>query len=226
MLGPVGQGYKIAIETLNEGRIGIGAQMIGVARGALEAAIGLRQGAEAVRQGDRRVPGRAVPAGPDGDRPRGRAPHGVQRGPAQGRRPAVHPAGRDGQAVQLPGGRPDDLATASSCSAGTATPRSTRRRSTTATPRSARSTRAPATCSCRPSRRRCSSDIPGDAASIGTIRASDNSARAAGDRRHRSNHRSARLLHSVERCRKCLPYRSFGPPRVGVVTPCCDKSLG
>jgi alkylation response protein AidB-like acyl-CoA dehydrogenase len=36
VLGEVGQGYKIAIETLNEGRIGIGAQMIGVARGALE----------------------------------------------------------------------------------------------------------------------------------------------------------------------------------------------
>jgi alkylation response protein AidB-like acyl-CoA dehydrogenase len=38
VLGPVGQGYKIAIETLNEGRIGIGAQMIGVAGGALCAA--------------------------------------------------------------------------------------------------------------------------------------------------------------------------------------------
>lgn len=38
VLGPVGMGYKIAIETLNEGRIGIGAQMIGVATGALEAA--------------------------------------------------------------------------------------------------------------------------------------------------------------------------------------------
>jgi alkylation response protein AidB-like acyl-CoA dehydrogenase len=40
VLGPVGQGYKIAIETLNEGRIGIGAQMIGIAQGALEAATG------------------------------------------------------------------------------------------------------------------------------------------------------------------------------------------
>jgi len=40
VLGPVGQGYKIAIETLNEGRIGIGAQMIGVGQGALEAATG------------------------------------------------------------------------------------------------------------------------------------------------------------------------------------------
>ena len=38
VLGPVGQGYKVAIETLNEGRIGIGAQMIGVAQGALKAA--------------------------------------------------------------------------------------------------------------------------------------------------------------------------------------------
>jgi alkylation response protein AidB-like acyl-CoA dehydrogenase len=36
ILGEVGKGYKIAIETLNEGRIGIGAQMLGVARGAWE----------------------------------------------------------------------------------------------------------------------------------------------------------------------------------------------
>jgi alkylation response protein AidB-like acyl-CoA dehydrogenase len=39
VLGEVGKGYKCAIETLNEGRIGIGAQMIGLARGALEHAI-------------------------------------------------------------------------------------------------------------------------------------------------------------------------------------------
>ena len=39
MLGEVGQGYKVAIETLNEGRIGIGAQMVGVAQGALNAAV-------------------------------------------------------------------------------------------------------------------------------------------------------------------------------------------
>jgi len=39
VLGEHGKGYKIAIETLNEGRIGIGAQMLGVARGALEHAI-------------------------------------------------------------------------------------------------------------------------------------------------------------------------------------------
>jgi alkylation response protein AidB-like acyl-CoA dehydrogenase len=39
VLGEVGRGYKVAIETLNEGRIGIGAQMIGLAQGALDHAI-------------------------------------------------------------------------------------------------------------------------------------------------------------------------------------------
>ena len=39
VVGEVGVGYKVAIETLNTGRIGIGAQMIGVARGALTAAL-------------------------------------------------------------------------------------------------------------------------------------------------------------------------------------------
>ncbi|MDP9268617.1 MAG: acyl-CoA dehydrogenase [Acidobacteriota bacterium] len=39
LLGEKGKGYKIAIETLNEGRIGIGAQMLGVARGAFEYAL-------------------------------------------------------------------------------------------------------------------------------------------------------------------------------------------
>jgi alkylation response protein AidB-like acyl-CoA dehydrogenase len=36
ILGEVGKGYKVAIETLNEGRIGIGAQMVGLAQGALD----------------------------------------------------------------------------------------------------------------------------------------------------------------------------------------------
>jgi butyryl-CoA dehydrogenase/short/branched chain acyl-CoA dehydrogenase len=39
VLGEIGKGYKIAIETLNEGRIGIGAQMVGLAQGALDCAI-------------------------------------------------------------------------------------------------------------------------------------------------------------------------------------------
>jgi alkylation response protein AidB-like acyl-CoA dehydrogenase len=39
VIGEVGKGYKVAIETLNEGRIGIGAQMLGLAAGALEHAV-------------------------------------------------------------------------------------------------------------------------------------------------------------------------------------------
>lgn len=37
MVGEVGKGYKYAIEILNEGRIGIGAQMLGIAQGAMDA---------------------------------------------------------------------------------------------------------------------------------------------------------------------------------------------
>ena len=47
VLGEVGKGYKVAIETLNEGRIGIGAQMVGCASGAFEAALGYAQEREA-----------------------------------------------------------------------------------------------------------------------------------------------------------------------------------
>jgi alkylation response protein AidB-like acyl-CoA dehydrogenase len=39
VLGEVGKGYKTAIETLNEGRIGIGAQMVGICQGALDATV-------------------------------------------------------------------------------------------------------------------------------------------------------------------------------------------
>ncbi len=39
VLGETGKGYKVAIETLNEGRIGIGAQMVGLAQGALDHAV-------------------------------------------------------------------------------------------------------------------------------------------------------------------------------------------
>jgi len=39
VLGMVGKGYKVSIETLNEGRIGIGAQMVGVAQGAIDHAL-------------------------------------------------------------------------------------------------------------------------------------------------------------------------------------------
>lgn len=43
VLGEPGKGYKVAMETLNEGRIGIGAQMVGIAQGALDAALDYTQ---------------------------------------------------------------------------------------------------------------------------------------------------------------------------------------
>jgi alkylation response protein AidB-like acyl-CoA dehydrogenase len=43
VVGEVGKGYKIAIETLNEGRIGIGAQMVGLAQGALDHSLAYSQ---------------------------------------------------------------------------------------------------------------------------------------------------------------------------------------
>lgn len=46
VIGEIGKGYKIAIETLNEGRIGIGAQMVGIAQGAYEAALSYVQSRE------------------------------------------------------------------------------------------------------------------------------------------------------------------------------------
>jgi len=47
VLGEVGKGYRVAIETLNEGRIGIGAQMVGCAQGSLDAALAYSQEREA-----------------------------------------------------------------------------------------------------------------------------------------------------------------------------------
>jgi alkylation response protein AidB-like acyl-CoA dehydrogenase len=47
VLGEEGRGYRVAIETLNEGRIGIGAQMAGLARGAFDLALGYAHEREA-----------------------------------------------------------------------------------------------------------------------------------------------------------------------------------
>ncbi len=88
VLGEVGKGYKIAIETLNEGRIGIGAQMVG--RGARRLGIcrQVRAGAQAIRQTDCRLSGHPVSDRADGHRDRSRPPDGLQRRPHERRRRA------------------------------------------------------------------------------------------------------------------------------------------
>ena len=100
VIGAVGKGYKVAIETLNEGRIGIAAQMVGLAQGAYEGALALRAGARAVRPEDRRVPGRATSPRARRDRHRSSAAAHLQRGASPRRGPALRARSRDGEVVR------------------------------------------------------------------------------------------------------------------------------
>src|SRR6185312_4232568 len=67
VLGEAGKGYRIAIETLNEGRIGIGAQMLGLAEGALAHAV---RRAKGFPQGSRDVQARRLAHSGTGGEPR------------------------------------------------------------------------------------------------------------------------------------------------------------
>ena len=73
VMGEVGKGYKIAIETLNEGRIGIGAQMLGLAQGALEHALAYASSANSSESRSRnfRACSSTWPRWPWKSRPRG-----------------------------------------------------------------------------------------------------------------------------------------------------------
>ena len=72
-VGEVGEGFPIAMRTLDRSRPGIAAQAVGIAQGALEVAAALRDGADPVRPADRRVPDDRGDAGRHGRRDRGRA---------------------------------------------------------------------------------------------------------------------------------------------------------
>ena len=69
-LGAEGEGYKIALSALGEGRISIAAACVGIARAGLEASARVPRATEGVRRAARRAAGPAVHAGRDG--PRGR----------------------------------------------------------------------------------------------------------------------------------------------------------
>ncbi len=77
-LGGEGDGFKIAMATLDGGRIGISAQAVGNRPGRLRGSTGLRQGAQAVRPPDRGLSGDPVLSGRHGDGARRRAPADLQ----------------------------------------------------------------------------------------------------------------------------------------------------
>ena len=110
MLGEVGKGYKVAIETLNEGRIGIGAQMLGLAQGALDHAVGYVKERQQFGKPIAEFQGVQFQiARMASDVEIARAAR-LQRRAAARRRPAVPAGGGDVQAVLLGGGRAGRLA--------------------------------------------------------------------------------------------------------------------
>ena len=67
LLGDAGQGFIYAMQSLDNGRLGIAAQAIGIAEAALDTSVGVRGRAEAVRQADQGIPGDPVQARRHGD---------------------------------------------------------------------------------------------------------------------------------------------------------------
>ena len=101
-IGAEGEGYKIALSTLESGRIGIAAQSVGMARAALDYAVAVRQGAAGVRRADHRLPGGGVPAGGGQDQAGGGAADDAVRRAAEGGGRAGAGGGVHGKAVRRP----------------------------------------------------------------------------------------------------------------------------
>ena len=96
-----GAGMRIALSTLDGGRIGIAAQAVGHRPGGARRRRRLRQGAPRVRPPDRRLRRDPAEARRHADRDRGGARAHLARRAAEGGRPPAHRRGRAGQAVRL-----------------------------------------------------------------------------------------------------------------------------
>ena len=99
------KGFAQMMDALEVGRVNVAARGVGIAQRALELAPALLAGAQDVRQADRRAPGDPVQARRHGHPGRGRAAADAARRAAEGRRRALRPRGRHGQAVRLRGRR-------------------------------------------------------------------------------------------------------------------------
>ena len=131
----LGQGFVQMMDALEVGRVNVAARGVGHRPARAGAGAALLAGAQDLRQADRRAPGDPVQAGRHGDQGRRGAPaHPARRAP-EGRRRALRPRGRDGQAVRLGGRHGSASRTPSASTAATATPRSTRSSACTATRR-------------------------------------------------------------------------------------------
>ena len=101
LLGQEGKGFKIAMQTLDGGRIGIAAQAPGYCRGRSGRGQGLHQGPCPVRQAHQQVPEHPVHLRRHGDALRGGPPADLSGRRAEGRGQALHQGGGHGQAVLL-----------------------------------------------------------------------------------------------------------------------------
>ena len=131
----VGQGFTQMMDALEVGRVNVAARGVGIAQRALELALQIQPGAENLRQADRPAPGDPVQARRHGDPARGGPPRHPQSGADEGRRRALRPRGRHGQAARLGDRQGKRRGRASASTAATATRRSTRSSASTATRR-------------------------------------------------------------------------------------------
>ena len=156
MIGEEGQRLLLRHSGLETARAHTAARAIGLAQGALDDSIALRQRAPAVRPADLRLPGDPLQDRRDGDPDRGGAPAQLLRLRADRHRPALRQGSLDGEAVRLRDGRarvqrghPDPSAARATppCMPSSATgamrgsPRSSR------APRRSRSASSPTACS-------------------------------------------------------------------------------
>ena len=141
-LGEPGNGMRVALRTLDGGRIGIAAQAVGIAQAALELATGYAKERNAFGGPIARLRRDPAEARRHADRDRGRPRARLARRPPEGGRPPAHASRARRPSSSPPPSPAARPARRSRSSAATATPRSSPPSATTATPRSPRSTRA------------------------------------------------------------------------------------
>ena len=129
------KGFAQMMDALEVGRVNVAARGVGHRPARARAGAALLAGAQDLRQADRGAPGDPVQARRHGDQDRGRPAADAEGGAHEGRRRALGPRGRHGQAVRLRDRQGGAWRSRSASTAATATRRSTRSSGSTATRR-------------------------------------------------------------------------------------------